>query len=100
MAIDIDGPFKGKNMEGYDQFHFNVNSSNASSVISKNNLSAFRPADNTPCSKCSNSWCNCTDWVLKNGNRDYLTVNSSTYTCSDGSTVLGYGSGKATECND
>ena len=93
--LDIDGPKKGKNSFGIDLFSFsepNEFTNNCLYPIIDQTLEEFR--DNIGgCTKAGHGF-NCGQWILDNGNMDYLMVKDrSTYdlsrTCPNGK-KLGY----------
>ena len=70
LQVDIDGPNKGKNKLGYDQFDFTVTKEQG--IIPRGYESAG----------FSTTWCFtwydvCTAWVIENGNMDYLKAASN-----------------------
>ncbi|MBQ3311090.1 type II secretion system protein [bacterium] len=97
--IDIDGPNKGKNELGIDRFflggyddgyHDFIHGITASSV----SPSEFRN-DATYCFKYKGM---CGQWILDNGNMDYLNADRDGKCKNDTSKVLGYGEGKVQSC--
>ena len=96
IRVDIDGPNKGKNQSGNDIFDFAVplNSDNPH----KNNLVTVLNDDNYPDSSIG-SYGYLTQWVIQNGNLDYLkAAEDEEYNvkCPNGKT-LGWASD--TSCN-
>ena len=90
IKVDIDGPNKGKNQEGFDIFDF---------TIYKNSLIPSFKLDGSTChaeSHCLSSYL--TSWVIENGNMDYLKATESDegFTCPNGK-VLDWTSN--TSCN-
>ena len=92
IVIDIDGMNKGKGVYGIDLFHFLISSTNGivSRYGSDNNEASSRdyPAH---CFNYVNGgryrYDGCTQWVIDNGNMDYLKVDASGK-CPDGKTIL------------
>ena len=84
IYVDIDGPNKGKNTHGIDIFRFNVTTNGiypggGGSYWSDDNLKAY----------CFYYGYACAEWVIRNGNMDYLntvkaTSNSNSGVCKNG----------------
>ena len=69
IYVDIDGPNKGKNMEGYDLFKFDINQSKDCS-ISPNIFGSFRDSNSE--FYVDNEYNFPTLWIIEYGNLDYL----------------------------
>ena len=92
IAIDIDGPKKGKNYGGIDYFVFrfdpisgnykpNYYFDSTKSAITRNGILPVSAAT----------------WVLENGNMDYLLADDD-FKCKTNGKPLGYGTGQVTSC--
>ena len=74
IYVDIDGPNKGKNTRGIDVFEF---------LITKNGIQPFGSGEYWTDSgnyghnvhQCFTYGTYCTEWVIRNGNMDYLDAN-------------------------
>ena len=86
MAVDIDGPNKGKNQFGDDIFYFSINNDGDSIVgnqeVGSDSEQTFA-ALLTRSKQGNGTWAS--SWVLKYGNMDYKKVNSSGK-CTNGTT--------------
>ena len=69
IDVDIDGPNKGKNTDGKDEFTFQIT---GDGVVPFGR--DYRTSPLTSCSSYGGSYC--TDWVIEMGNMDYLKTNS------------------------
>jgi len=91
ISVDIDGPNKGKNEEGKDQFEFDIlNQGIYPEGIYDSKISCLFNAEN-----CNGSGhYGATRWIIENDNMDYLKVDE-TGKCPDGTQL----SWTVTSCN-
>lgn len=86
VVVDVDGPKKGNYVWGKDLFSF---------IITKNGIKARGSESNwnesTLKSRCFYQGDYCAEWVLKNGNMDYINTNHTSETnagiCNNNSSV-------------
>ncbi len=69
IDVDIDGPNKGKNAPGYDNFNFIITEQGI--LPSDTESRIIDHIDDMPCYGGNGSYY-CTSWVIINGNMDYL----------------------------
>lgn len=80
ILVDIDGPNKGKQKEGYDIFSF---------VLTKDGL--MPSGETNPLNCFSETWginSLCTAWVIQNDNMDYLLADAKTGKCLNSDVTL------------
>ena len=80
IDVDIDGPNKGKQKEGYDIFSF---------VLTKDGL--MPSGETNPLNCFSETWginSLCTAWVIQNDNMDYLLADAKTGKCLNSDVTL------------
>ncbi|MBR1680787.1 type II secretion system protein [bacterium] len=82
IYVDIDGPNKGQNCHGRDIFGFALTDRGIYPYGSQEQLDYSKLKSN-----CFKKGLWCTDWVIENGNMDYLKVGSDGK-CPDGKTIL------------
>ena len=93
VEVDIDGPNKGKGVLGIDQFLFLLllNNGFIPKYGSDNNEGGSSYNYPQHCFSYTNGghyrYEGCTQWVIDNGNMDYLKVDASGK-CPDGKTIL------------
>ncbi|MBQ3310870.1 type II secretion system protein, partial [bacterium] len=95
--VDIDGPKKGKQTFGIDVFFLGGCSDNFINGMTPylNSYEEFMSEMNYNHGDCHNY---CGQWILDNGNMDYLNIDSQGRCKNDTSKVLGYGEGKVQSC--
>lgn len=92
IAIDIDGPKKGKNYGGVDYFVFRfdpISGNYNPNYYFDSNKSATARNFILPVSAAT--------WVLENGNMDYLLADDD-FKCKTNGKSLGYGTDQVTSC--
>ncbi len=95
IAVDIDGPYKGKNKIGVDIFSFAITKSGIEDYSNLTSANLKR--------HCFYSGLACTAWIIENNNLDYLeashTSTSDAGVCKNGK-QLGYdiSAGQVTSC--
>ena len=84
ISVDINGPNKGKNSDGIDQFRFMLSDS-LGLLPEKDGRESVEEASSI-CMSYKNGW-QCTWWVMEFGNLDYLKADTSGK-CNDSNIIL------------
>ncbi|MBQ3310608.1 type II secretion system protein [bacterium] len=98
IYIDTDGPNRGKNEWGIDLFLIGFSLDNnyiLKPLIDSTKEEFMRDMDGWWHGHCSSA---CGQWIMDNGNMDYLNIDSQGRCKNDTSKVLGYGEGKVQSC--
>ena len=94
IEVDIDGLNKGKNLDGYDIFHFQVDNN----TIIPFPVSPYTIGASTVLSSCCQWGRGCTQWVIDYDNMDYLKLDSSGK-CPNGTVLNVIASPPVISCN-